>query len=130
MYIEHIAIWTHQLEVLRDFYCKYFNAKSNSKYVNPAKKFTSYFLTFDSGARLEIMQMEGIHRNPLIPNQNTGIVHFAMQMDSKDAIDRMTENLRSEGITIFSEARTTGDGYYESVIQDPDGNLIELATKL
>jgi len=127
MHIEHIAIWTNQLEILKDFYTCHLSAKAGEKYTNPVKKFSSYFLEFDSGCRLEIMQMEGIQDYPLPPNQHTGLVHFAMQVDSSEEVDQMTETLRSNGVKIFSEPRKTGDGYYESVIQDPDGNLIEIA---
>jgi len=129
MHIEHIAIWTNQLEVLKEFYTLHLGAKAGQKYTNIIKRFSSYFLEFDSGSRLEIMQMEGIEKNPLATNQHTGLVHFAMGVDSPEKVDQVTEALRSEGIKIFSESRRTGDGYYESVIQDPDGNLIEIAAK-
>lgn len=128
MHIEHLAIWTNQLEELKDFYVMYFGAIPNDKYTNHLKKFSSYFLRFDSGSRLEIMQMAGIEKNPMAPNQHTGLVHFAMGLESPHQVDELTEELRSSGVIIYSEPRKTGDGYYESVIQDPDGNLIELAT--
>lgn len=130
MHIEHLAIWTNQLEVLKEFYVKHFGAIPNDKYTNHLKKFSSYFLQFDSGSRLEIMQMDGIQNNPLTPNQYTGLVHFAIGVDTPNVVDTLTAKLRSSGVTIFSEPRTTGDGYYESVIQDPDGNLIEIATSM
>ncbi len=129
MHIEHLAIWTNQLEELREFYVQQLGATSNEKYTNHDKKFSSYFLQFDSGSRLEIMQMDGIKSNPLESNIYTGLVHFAMGVGSPKEVDMLTTKLRSVGVTICSEPRTTGDGYYESVIQDPDGNLIEIASK-
>ena len=54
MILEHVAIWTNQIEILKEYYVKYFQAKSNNKYTNSKKDFHSYFLSFASGARLEI----------------------------------------------------------------------------
>jgi lactoylglutathione lyase len=127
MMIEHVAIWTHQLENLREFYVKYFQAQSNEKYVNPKKEFSSYFLSFETGCRLELMQM------PTVPNsqndiyqQFTGFVHLAFSVGSKEKVDLLTERLRNDGFEIVGEPRTTGDGYYESVVLDPDKNRIEI----
>jgi lactoylglutathione lyase len=127
MMIEHVAIWTHQLENLREFYVKYFQAQSNEKYVNPKKEFSSYFLSFETGCRLELMQM------PTVPNsqndiyqQFTGFVHLAFSVGSKEKVDLLTERLRNDGFEIVGEPRTTGDGYYESVVLDPDRNRIEI----
>lgn len=127
MKIEHLAIWTNQLEELRSFYIKYFGAISNEKYHNPKKQFNSYFLSFDGGARLELMQMINIpgNKNDAML-QATGLAHFAMSVGSKEKVDEMTEQLRSDGFTIVGEPRWTGDGYYESVVFDPDRNRIEI----
>ncbi|MEM6763452.1 MAG: VOC family protein [Bacteroidota bacterium] len=127
MRIEHIALWTYSLEKMRAFYQQYFEATPNEKYVNPTKGFESYFLTFGTGARLELMQMEGIAQNPFLPDQqHTGFIHFAMSVGSEAEVDRLTEQLRTDGFPIIGEPRTTGDGYYESVVLDPDGNRIEI----
>ena len=127
MKIAHIAIWVENLELMRDFYQTYFNASSNDKYINPAKGFASYFLSFSEGARLELMKMHSIPprlHNPA--QQHTGLVHFALALGSKSAVDRLTTRLREDGYRIVDGPRTTGDGYYESVILDPEGNRIEL----
>lgn len=127
MKIEHLAIWTNQLEALRDFYIKYFGATSNEKYHNPKKQFNSYFLSFDDGARLELMQMINIPENKNDAMlQATGLTHFAMSVGNKEKVDALTEQLRSDGFTIVGEPRWTGDGYYESVVFDPDKNRIEI----
>ena len=127
MKIEHIALWTAQLETMKNFYCQYFGAEAGEKYVNPDKNFASYFLAFDSGARLELMQMTGILSRNIAPEkQQMGYVHMAIATGSKAAVDELTEQLRSDGYTIADEPRTTGDGYYESVVFDPDGNRIEI----
>jgi lactoylglutathione lyase len=127
MYIEHIALWTNNLEELRDFYDKYFNATSNEKYYNPTKNFSSYFLSFEKGCRLEIMQMPNIpdSANDVFA-QFTGLIHFAISVGSKEKVDSLTEQLRNDGFEIVGEPRTTGDGYYESVVLDPDKNRIEI----
>ena len=129
MKIEHLAIWVNDLELMKGFYVKYFGMASNQKYINPQKQFESYFLSFnEGGARIELM-----HRPDILPNsgQNNlvhGFVHFALSTGSKDAVDALTERLREDGYTIAGEPRTTGDGYYESVVLDPEGNYIEITT--
>lgn len=127
MHIEHIAIWCNNLELMKDFYCTYFNATASTKYFNPNKQFTSYFLQFKQGARLELMQMPGVANNvnnPLMPYR--GIIHLAISVGSKEKVNALTAQLRSDGVIIIGEPRTTGDGYYESVIADPEQNLIEI----
>jgi lactoylglutathione lyase len=127
MIIEHVALWTRDLEALKAFYVHYFGGKANEKYVNPRKNFESYFISFDSGARLELMQMPAI---PLSLNdveaQFTGLIHLAISVGSQLKVDSLTEQLRTNGYRIVGEPRTTGDGYYESVVLDPDGNRIEI----
>ena len=127
MKIEHVAIYTRDLEALRSFYTKYFQATSNDLYVNPKKGFSSYFLSFSDGARLELMEME------LIPDslndpiaQSTGIIHIAFSLGSRSAVDLMSERLREDGFRIVDGPRQTGDGYYECAFLDPDGNRIEI----
>lgn len=127
MKIEHIAIWVKDLETVKSFYEKYFGAKSNEKYHNSAKQFQSYFLSFESGCRLEIMQKVGILDEPKsYENQKTGIVHFAMSVGSQENVDSLTEILRNDGFEVVGNPRTTGDGYYESVVLDPENNIIEI----
>jgi lactoylglutathione lyase len=127
MKIDHIAIWTQNLEELRVFYMKYFNATSNEKYVNPTKKFSSYFLSFEGDCSIEIMEMPGIpNSKDDILKQFLGLIHFAIKVKSKTEVDQLTEELRSNNYKIIGEPRTTGDGCYESVILDPDGNRVEI----
>jgi lactoylglutathione lyase len=127
MRIEHIAIWTHDLERLRHFYETYFGATANAKYVNPRKQFESYFLTFADGARLELMQRPDmpVSKND-VDQQFTGYIHIAFSIGSRAAVDALTERLRTGGYRILDGPRTTGDGYYESTTLDPDGNRIEM----
>ena len=127
MKIEHLAVWTNQLELLKAFYVRFFDAIPNEKYYNPRKQFSSYFLSFSDGARLELMQMPGIPGNSNdIQRQNTGLIHFAISTGSKEKVDALTEAIRQAGFTIAGEPRWTGDGYYESVVLDPEGNFIEI----
>ena len=127
MKIEHIAIWVRDLELMKTFYQNYFGAQSNEKYINMKKGFESYFLSFESGARLELMHMDSIptHSHDST-QQHTGLIHFAISLGSKDAVDEMTNRLKNDGYKILDGPRTTGDGYYESVVLDPEGNRIEL----
>jgi lactoylglutathione lyase len=127
MHIEHIAIWTKDLKNLKDFYLKYFNASANELYNNPKKGFNSYFLSFEKGCRLELMQMPNIpNSKDDIYEQFMGLIHFAISVGSKDNVDNLTETLRKDGFEVIGEPRTTGDGYYESVVLDPDKNRIEI----
>jgi lactoylglutathione lyase len=125
--IDHLAIWTKDLEAMRRFYEKYFDGKAGEKYINQTKKFESYFISFADGCRLELMQMPGIPSNANDSDkQYTGIIHFAISVGSKIRVDELTAILRQDGYKIAGEPRTTGDGYYESVVIDPEGNRIEI----
>lgn len=127
MRIEHIAIWCRDLELLRAFYEAYFGARSNEKYVNEATGFESYFLSFDSGARLELMRSPSIPRTTNDPHkQFTGLVYLAISVGSEDRVDELTEELRRAGHPVLDGPRRTGDGYYESVVLDPESNRIEI----
>jgi lactoylglutathione lyase len=126
-FIEHIALWVKDLENVRNFYCKYFEAIAGEKYHNVKKEFSSYFLHFKEGSRLEIMQMPSVvdNKNNIEP-QSLGLIHFAISVGSEEAVNALTEVLRKDGYTIIGEPRRTGDGYYESVILDPENNRVEL----
>ena len=127
MKIEHVALWSRDIERLKTFYEKYLHAVAGEKYINPGNSFSSYFLSFESGARLEIMQM------PSIPDsldsketQFTGYIHIAVSTGSREQVDQLTAQLKVDGYKIMDGPRCTGDGYYESVVLDPDGNRIEI----
>ncbi len=124
MRIEHVAIWVNDLEATKAFYEKYFNGKSSSKYLNKVKEFESYFLSFDSGARLEIMRKAGIDKKS--NEEILGWAHIAISLGSREAVDDMTARLKNDGYRHVNGPRVTGDGYYESVIEDSEGNLLEL----
>lgn len=124
MKIEHLAIWTTNLEAMKAFYEKYFKVKAGSLYHNPNKKFKSYFLNFETGCQLELMTKEGIVESST--KEQLGLAHFAISVGSKEGVDQLTEQLRTDGFIISGEPRTTGDGYYESVVLDPEGNRIEI----
>lgn len=124
MQIIHIAIWTEHLDELRDFYATYFGGVSGEKYVNPAKRFESVTLTFEGACRLELMRRSDIYGK--VSDEQIGLAHFAIACADKDAVCLLTERLRADGYQIVGEPRTTGDGCFESVVADPDGNLVEL----
>ena len=128
MHIEHLAIWVRDLERMRAFYETYFGATANTKYINATKGFSSYFLSFPQGGpRLELMQMPGIpdSKNDALA-QFSGLIHFAISVGDEATVDALTNRLRADGLTIVGEPRRTGDGYYESVVLDPEGNRIEV----
>ena len=131
MILEHVAIWTDKLEDLKDYYVKYYGGTANSKYTNEKKGFHSYFLTFKSGARLELMTMPNIpdNTNDRIVAQHKGIIHLAFGADTMQEVDKKARQLQAEGFKILSGPRKTGDGYYEFETLDPDNNRIEVTAK-
>ena len=129
MNIDHVAIWTAHLERLKNYYVKYFDGKSNSKYLNKDTGFESYFITFQSGTRLEVMQKPGIPANLNDPiTQYQGIIHLSFGVDDMKKVDEKLEMLRNDGFRILRGPRKTGDGYYEFETLDPDNNRLEVAS--
>ena len=131
MTLEHVAIWTDKLEALKDYYSKYLGGTPNDKYTNEKNQFHSYFLTFKSGARLEIMTMANIpcNLNDTIIKQHKGIIHLAFGVDTKMEVEEKARQLDGDGFKILSGPRKTGDGYYEFETLDPDNNRIEVTAK-
>lgn len=127
MKIEHLAIWVKDIELMRQFYLTYFDTTSGEKYINPVKQFTSYFIRFnEGGCRIELMHRPDISNILIEKGTEMGITHFAIAVGSKNDVNELTERLRNDGYTIKGEPRTSGDGYYESVILDPENNVVEL----
>ncbi len=126
--LEHAALWAKDIDKLKAFYEKYFEAKSNAKYINEQKRFQSYFLSFLSGARLEIMQRPGVEtrerKNSV--QEFIGYAHLAFSVGSENNVDNLTDRLQRDGYKKLDGPRRTGDGYYESVVLDPEGNRIEI----
>lgn len=125
MKIEHIAMYVNELEQAKMFFEKYLGAVSGEGYHNKTTDFRSYFLTFDGGARLELMSrpsMEDMEKAPA----RTGFIHVAFSLGSRENVDALTEKLKADGYEVISGPRTTGDGYYESCIIGIEGNQIEL----
>jgi lactoylglutathione lyase len=129
MRIEHVAIWTTDLARCKHFYVSYFGATAGPTYVNPAKGFESCFLSFTDGARLEAMTTTSLLLMELVPgSQRLGLTHLAISVGSERLVDELTQRLRNDGIAVVDGPRRTGDGYYESVVIDPDGNRIEICS--
>ena len=125
MRIEHIAMYVCDLDGAKEFFVKYFGAISNNGYHNRKTGFRSYFLTFENGARLEIMQKPSMENPEKTPNR-TGFVHLAFSAGTKENVDTLTALLAQDGYPIISGPRTTGDGYYESCVLGFEGNQIEI----
>ena len=131
MILEHVAIWTDNLEELKQYYIKYFGATANEKYTSKQNQFHSYFLTFKSGARIEIMTKPGIpdNKNDRVTDQHKGIIHLAFGVNTMNEVDEKANQLISDGFKILRGPRKTGDGYYEFETLDPDDNRLEVTTK-
>ena len=125
MKIEHVALYVDDLEAARNFFVRYLNGRSNDGYHNRTTDFRSYFISFDDGARLEIMTKPGLSDQEK-PLNRTGYAHIAFSVGSKERVDELTKELRFAGYEVVSGPRTTGDGYYESCIVAIEGNQIEL----
>ena len=125
MKIEHVAMYVNNLEAARDFFLKYLGGKSNDGYHNVNTDFRSFFISFDDGARLELMNKPGLvdAKKQLT---RTGYIHIAFSVGSKEKVDELTDHLKNDGFEVVSGPRTTGDGYYESCIVAIEGNQIEI----
>lgn len=126
MKIEHVALYVKDLEKAKEFFIRYFNGTANAIYHNKEKGFQSYFITFDDGARMEIMTRPDVDDQEKRPFRS-GFAHLAFSVGSKEEVDRITKLLQNDGFQVTSEPRTTGDGYYESCILDGEGNQIEIS---
>ena len=125
MKIEHIAMYVNDLEAARDFFIRYLGGRSNDGYHNTQTGFRSYFISFEDGARLEIMNKPGLvdEKKKL---DRTGYAHIAFSLGSREAVDLLTSRLKDDGYAVLSGPRTTGDGYYESCIVAIEDNQIEI----
>jgi len=128
MTLEHVAIWADDLELLKSYYIKYFDGVANEKYTNLTKQFNSYFISFASGARLEIMSRPDIpaNANDTVVTQHRGIIHLAFVVATKLSVDEKATQLKADGYKILSGPRKTGDGYYEFETLDPENNRLEV----
>lgn len=127
MRLEHLAIWVHDLEKVKEFYIKYFEMNCSEKYINNKKNYSSYFLSFEGAStRIEIMIRPDIKDMAGKHSVSFGLTHFSISVGDKNKVDKLTEELRSDGYKIVGETRTTGDGYYESVVEDSEGNWVEI----
>jgi lactoylglutathione lyase len=127
MRIDHVALWTNDIERCKRFYTEYFGATAGAGYVNAKKGFESCFLSFADGARIEAMKTTALTPVAFEPGaQRMGITHLAIAVGSEQLVDELTQRIKDHGYQVLDGPRRTGDGYYESVVVDPDGNRIEL----
>ena len=126
MRIEHVAVWTSDLERMRGFYERYFAARGGTLYESRNHPgFSSYFLNLPGGgARLELMTFPALAAPA--PHPALGYPHIAIAIGSRTDVDALTNRMRADGVPVVTEPHETGDGYYESVVCDPDGNRIEI----
>ena len=117
--IEHAAVWVSDLERARAFYERWFKAVAGAKYTSSKRDFTSYFLSLGQGARLELMKSPGEAARP---------AHLAVSVGSRDAVDRLVKAMAGAAVHVVSGPRLTGDGYYEAVVTDSEGNLLEITS--
>ena len=125
MKLDHVALYVNDLEAMRGFYERYFGAVANAKYHNPKTGLETYFLSFEGGARMEIMARPEVVAGTAAPYA-AGYTHLAFTLGAKEQVDALTDKLERDGFTVASRPRTTGDGYYESCVLDPEGNQVEL----
>lgn len=125
MTIAHAAIYTRDLEKLKEFYCRWFGGTAGPKYQNPEKGFSSCFIDYGPGMRLELMNRlelgETVRRE-----FSAGLAHLAFATESEEEVEKLTSRMREDGVPVVSGPRRTGDGYYESCVLDPDGNRVEI----
>jgi lactoylglutathione lyase len=125
MRIEHVALWARDLDALTEFYARWFGARVGPRYENPRKGFASRFLEFSGGARLEVMTRAGIDTRAA--QEQLGLAHIAIAVGDEAAVDALAAKFTSAGVAVIDGPRRTGDGYYECVVCDPEGNRVEIA---
>lgn len=122
--IEHIGVWVRDIDAVAAFYLRHFGARIGERYENPRKGFASRFLDFGGGARLELMTRVDVTERA--QNEKLGLAHLAIALDGEAAVDALAADLRAAGVPIDDGPRRTGDGYYECVARDPEGNRVEI----
>ena len=125
MRIEHVALWARDLDALAEFYARWFGARVGPRYENPRKGFASRFLEFSGGARLEVMTRTGIDTRA--SQEQLGLAHIAIAVGDEAAVDALAAKFTGAGVAVIDGPRRTGDGYYECVVRDPEGNRVEIA---
>ena len=125
MRIDHVALFTRDLEQTRAFFVRYFGAQANEPYRNPRTGLQTYFLSFEDQSRLELMTLPAL-AEPSNMYPQAGLTHLAIGLGSRPAVNELTERLRADGYAVLSEPRVTGDGYYESCVLGPEGCRLEL----
>jgi lactoylglutathione lyase len=123
--LEHVALWVRDVERVAAFYARYFGAQVGGRYENPRKGFQSRFLAFASGARLEIMSRSDVDKRGV--GESLGLAHLAIAIGDEAAVNALAEQLKADGVPVLDGPRRTGDGYYECVVLDPEGNRVEIA---
>jgi lactoylglutathione lyase len=122
--IEHVALWVRDIDAVAAFYARWFGARIGERYENPRKGFASRFLEFSDGARLEVMARADIGtRNA---GEQLGLAHVAIVVGDEAAVDALAARFSAAGVELLDGPRRTGDGYYECVVCDPEGNRIEV----
>ncbi len=129
--LDHIAIWADDIEKIKEYYIRFFDAESNNKYINPNTGFSSYFLSFGDGSRIEVMHRADIpdNANDVIERQYKGYIHISFVVDTKADVDAKAKQLADAGYPILRGPRVTGDGYYEFETIDPENNRLEVMIK-
>jgi lactoylglutathione lyase len=125
--IEHVGLWVRDIDTVAAFYVKYFGARVSALYQNPRKGFESRFVEFDSGARLELMTRGDVSQRSTV--EQLGLAHVALTVGNEASVDALAARFVAEGVPPDSGPRRTGDGYYECVVRDPEGNLVEIAAE-
>lgn len=126
MRIDHIALWSLDPDRLKEFYERYFDGRPGVPYHNPRTGLRTWFLSFDGGARMEIMSRPDVRPTTDRADALVGIAHLSFGVGSRERVDALTAELSAAGYEVLSAPRTTGDGYYESCVADPDGNRVEI----
>ena len=127
MRIEHVGLWVSDIDTVAAFYAKYFGARIGELYRNPRKGFESRFLAFSSGARLEIMKRTDVSEQ--VTHELLGFAHVALTVGDEAHVDALAARFAADGVPPDSGPRRTGDGYYECVVRDPEGNRVEIAAE-
>ncbi|TFE42248.1 glyoxalase/bleomycin resistance/extradiol dioxygenase family protein [Paraburkholderia dipogonis] len=125
MKITHVALWTNDLDRASDFYRDMFGAEIGETYKSERTQgFSSRFARLPEGPAIEIMHLPRLAPHS-VDGPRAGWAHIAISLGTEDAVIALARRMESDG-ALVSGPRWTGDGYFEAVVSDPDGNFVEV----
>ncbi len=124
MKMDHVAIVTGNAETMKEFYEMNFKTERTIRWTDGTVLL--YFIEFSNGVKLELEQRDNpVHVERDVEN-TYGLAHLAIQVDTKEELEEITERMKKNGVPMRSGPTAYGEDFYESSFWDPDGNIVEI----